>query len=402
MKNKIGLFIFLLGILIVVFGCSKPLAGQAIEVNRAYGVEGYSNEGCKPTWWYKDSMGKVQGPFKGCTTQFADVDPITQKPIPWCGTVTVKDVRGREVFISGSEQGTVWKNCEKIVQEQKLDVASCQPIQFSDDSFEKLVKNKLQVYYDYTGQKITTCDVEKITSLEFGVNIKNIEGIQYFSNLKSLDLSFNKIEEITLLQGLKQLEKINLENNKIEDISALKELTNLKELNLRDNLITDLNPLKGLTKLESLSLQGNLISDITQLGNLVNLVYLSVGENQISEIKFLKSLGKISSLYIFDNQLNDLSPLSSMNTLVVLDISHNQITDIGPLKNLKNLKFLYLNNNKIVYLTSFKGLLNLKHLELNENPIQYTPQTCTFLNNLKGSGDLVYIEGADFTKCSVN
>ncbi len=85
--------------LLVVVGCSKPLAGQAIS--------GFSNAGCvEGEWWYEvngELIGEGRGGFFGCT----EYDSAGQ---PWCATGTV-DKEGKQASVSGS--GT-WKYCEKI------------------------------------------------------------------------------------------------------------------------------------------------------------------------------------------------------------------------------------------------------------------------------------------------
>ena len=51
----------------------------------------------------------------------------------------------------------------------------------------------------------------------------------------ALDLSDNKIDDITPLQNLTQLTKLDLSDNKIEDITPLQNLTQLKFLDIRKN-----------------------------------------------------------------------------------------------------------------------------------------------------------------------
>lgn len=112
----------MLSALILIVGCSKPLAGQAIN----FGGTDYSTEGCpQGEWWYELSdgtlVGEGRGGIVGCTTEYADLDG-NGNPIPWCATATVEK-EGKQVYVSGS--GT-WKNCEVAqsaqASEEEVDV----------------------------------------------------------------------------------------------------------------------------------------------------------------------------------------------------------------------------------------------------------------------------------------
>ena len=83
------------------------------------------------------------------------------------------------------------------------------------------------------------------------------------SNLISLNVCGNNINDISLLAQYPSLEVISLSNNNIKDLTVFKNLKNLKKLNLKDNKISDFNQiesLKNCKQLESLSLKDNPIS----------------------------------------------------------------------------------------------------------------------------------------------
>ena len=87
-------------------GCAQgtSVAGKA--------VAGFSDDGCvSGKWFYEKSDGSMEGPYTGCTEEFDDK--------PWCATKTVtKD--GREVYVSGSKEGTKWKHCGEEATGQEL------------------------------------------------------------------------------------------------------------------------------------------------------------------------------------------------------------------------------------------------------------------------------------------
>ena len=80
-------------------------------------------------------------------------------------------------------------------------------------------------------------------------NLKILEDID-FKELKELDLSFNNISDISILENVK-LEILKLSNNKISNNINILENVDFKELNLYDNNISDISIFENV-KLEKL------------------------------------------------------------------------------------------------------------------------------------------------------
>ena len=98
--------------------------------------------------------------------------------------------------------------------------------------------------------------------------IESLEGLQHAPNLRLLNLSINRISDLTPLANLHSLEELELDRNIIKDISPIAELTNLLVLTLRRNLITNVEALSGLTNLRALAIEENLIMDHSPLDGL--------------------------------------------------------------------------------------------------------------------------------------
>ncbi|CAK8716701.1 hypothetical protein GCAAIG_06105 [Candidatus Electronema halotolerans] len=101
------------------------------------------------------------------------------------------------------------------------------------------------------------------------------------TNLKTFDLSFNQINDISFLKDMSYLQTLNLSLNQISDVSSLKELYHLKTLNLSSNQISDISFLKDIVHLQWLNLSFNKIKDISFLKNLIQLQTLNLWNNQI-------------------------------------------------------------------------------------------------------------------------
>jgi len=144
-----------------------------------------------------------------------------------------------------------------------------------------------------------------ITELDISDNSLTVipDSLGTFPYLKKLDLSYNRITEISGLLNLSNLEKLNLSVNNIAEIKGIKSLVNLKEFSIYYNQISEIKGLDNLTNLQYLSLHGNQISEIKGLENFTNLKYLSLSYNQIKDIKNLENLTKLKHLYLFKNEI---------------------------------------------------------------------------------------------------
>lgn len=242
-------------------------------------------------------------------------------------------------------------------------------VDIPDANLKSALLTELNKGADYS---ITVDDMKSIDSLyAYGEKISSIEGLQYCTNLKTLDLDYNsisdisplknltnlqtlylignKISDISYLSALKDLNVLFLINNEISDLTPLKNLTNLNFLEVNSNKFTDYSPILSLTNLSNLFLEHNNIDDISGLSSLTNLVKLDLAGNNIQDISSLKSLTKLQTLYLNGNYVYDVSPLKDLKNLVSLDLSLNYIYDIAPLYNLSSLENLDLENQIIVF-----------------------------------------------------
>lgn len=111
---------------------------------------------------------------------------------------------------------------------------------------------------------ITAAEAEAVTELNLSfewckylpdaVQIQDIGGLEYFTNLKHLDLSFHAISDISPLAGLTSLALLSLSGNPVADVAPLSGLTNLKVLSLSGCAAKDYSALSNLTGLELLAL----------------------------------------------------------------------------------------------------------------------------------------------------
>ena len=237
-------------------------------------------------------------------------------------------------------------------------------LKLSNTSYIK-PSDETEIYKDEM-EKILELRVVKINTKETAMYLT---GLEKATNLTSLDLNNNKIENIEPIRGLTNLTDLYLDNNKIENIEPIKGLTHLTNLGLNTNKIDNIEILKGLTYLTNLRLNSNRIENIEPLRELINLTYLGLDSNKIDNIESLKKLINLTDLYLNSNKIENIEPLRELTNLTYLGLDSNKIENIEPLRGLINLTDLYLNSNKIENIEPIRGLTNLNKLYLYNNKI---------------------------------
>ena len=205
---------------------------------------------------------------------------------------------------------------------------------------------------EYTEEELSKIDeIGKI--LDRGGNIYlDKEQLNLFKNYKNINLSYQNLTSLEVLDGMTQLESLNLSNNKItlkDEMSKkiLSSMTNLKFLFLTNNEIEDASAINELTNLKILYIEGNSNINLKEIENVIsNLDNLRLDDKTLSTI-------------------NNCDP----NKIKKLIIDHSiTLTQIPELTNLTNLKTLHLENLKNVKdfykISNYASLKNLK-LTLN-------------------------------------
>ena len=220
------------------------------------------------------------------------------------------------------------------------------------------------------GATITAAEMATLDVFVAGdVEITDLTGLEYATNLAELNLWGNNITDVSPLSGLTNLADLHLGSNNISDVSPLVGLTNLTWLSLGSNNVSDASPLSGLTSLTALFLSFNNVSDLSPLSGLTNLTDLYLRGNNVSELSPLSGLANLTGLYLWSNSISDVSPLSGLTNLTKLELNGNNIQDVSPLSGLTNLTWLQLWNNNIQDASPLSGLTNLTHLLIDGNDV---------------------------------
>jgi hypothetical protein len=248
------------------------------------------------------------------------------------------------------------------------------PVCFADPKLKAAVEEALQV------PDPTPTDMLGLTELNHvegwgkqNEGIQDLTGLEYATNLQSLNLRLNRVSNISILSALTNLESVDLAWNDISDVSPLAGLSKLKYVSLHANHIRDISPLSNLNNLETLILLINNVSNFRALSGLTKLRELNIGMNSVGDLCPLTSLKQLSVLRISNGEVSDLYPLAGLTNLRVLDASSNHISSVAPLVGLVNLQDVNIRANQVTDISPLCVLKSLLSLDVRDNPL--TPES---------------------------
>lgn len=138
-----------------------------------------------------------------------------------------------------------------------------------------------------------------------GNRLRTLDGLEHLPQLRSLNLGGNMLETVAGLENLTELADLELCGNQLDDLPAgVEQLAHLTYLDLSFNQIVVLDERVGqLASLENLQLSGNLLGAIpSSFGNLAQLSILNVGANRLLTIpEGLNHLGRLTQLHLHNN-----------------------------------------------------------------------------------------------------
>lgn len=250
--------------------------------------------------------------------------------------------------------------------------------------------------------EISEDEAKGVTAIDCSLaNITSLVGIEYFSNLETIDLSCNKLTSLDLsnspkltqvlvnnnslqsltLSGLSKLVTLDCSSNKLGsiDVSECESLESLKcnanhigalnlknnkaltELQCNNNAIAQLN-LKNNVRLETLYCRKNDISVLNVTGQ-AHLKNLDCSNNSLTSLNVYKN-AELETLYCASNALSSLGITANVK-LTNLDCSNNQLTALDVSKNVL-LETINCSNNALTSLDVSRNAV-LNSLTCNNN-----------------------------------
>ncbi|MBC1893131.1 MucBP domain-containing protein [Listeria booriae] len=259
---------------------------------------------------YVDDQGEVLAPEERLTGVLGEAYEAQAKTI---NGYQLTEEPANRVGTFGTEAQTVTFVYTKETKVTTIPAGSTYRSLFPDKKLAITVAKQIYpfVYFEDLDldQEVTQEELNRVTKINENWDItenpmRNIEGVQYLHNLKSLSIGDGVwsgfVETLDLLAGLNKLEELSIVKSRVQDISGIKNLTNLTYLNLSDNNITDANPIAGLTKLEYINLDmGNNIQSLAPFRQLTNLktLYLNASVSDFRPLQHLPLIQEASNTW---------------------------------------------------------------------------------------------------------
>ncbi len=268
----------------------------------------------------------------------------------------------------------------------------------SEDFYQILQTNKIKISSKRFGDSISQVKSIKI-SASAGSDI-DLNGIQCFPYLNTLEISGAGIKDLSPLAELNRVEVLKIDQTNIFNLEPLRNMTKLKELtitntatlqnlagienfkrleyiNLSNNGIVGIEELAELTRLQEINLNNNEIEALESLEVLPELLILKVENNLIdfNEVEEFQGFKALRELYAKSNRICKTKPLGTLESLVFLDISDNNLgnmildtsceidkPDFTFLKEIPSLRTLLARSNGLDSLESIQDV-DIKHLQ---------------------------------------
>ncbi|XP_065890900.1 leucine-rich repeat-containing protein 23-like [Dysidea avara] len=209
------------------------------------------------------------------------------------------------------------------------------------------------------------------------LSLGDVSVLSTFVHLRYLDVSNNKISDISCLNNLSQLIVLKADHNLLQSAS-IAPLAYLQVLNLAHNNITTT---EGITHplLENLDLSFNQITELSDLSetNLPTLTTLDCHGNALTGARNI-NIPTLQKLYLATNQINTLEGLGHLTQLTTLHLRENQLKTLdGLTEQMSALQYINLRGNPIEDIkevAKLQCLPFLRALILSECPVCETDE----------------------------
>ena len=265
---------------------------------------------------------------------------------------------------------------------------------FPDNAFREYISKNFDSDKDNALSKQEIAEARKIDAPK--KEIKNLKGIEYFTNLTEINLNNNHIKHVDLSNNV-NLEALYLADNNLTSLDV-KNNTALISLDVSSLIVADSrNNLTFLDisnnhALRMLNVKNNRLAEL-DISNNANLVELNASGNKLTAI----DVSKNNALRILNVNNNQIAALDVSNNakLTELDAGSNKLTALDVSNNTALVK-LNAASNTLKKIDLSKNTL-LQELYLSENNLQtvdVTHNTALTILELHGCG----LTGLDVTK----
>ncbi|KAF7458453.1 leucine-rich repeat protein [Cryptosporidium felis] len=208
------------------------------------------------------------------------------------------------------------------------------------------------------------------------LGISDVEELTQAKNLRKVDFSKNKLQNLSFLRYCWNITDINVSNNNLSSLDEICNLENVKVLNISNNNIRSIDSLcrsPGLQKslkvlianhnnisripdfscfkeLETIVLSHNNAQEMdTPRNHCSKLKKVSLSNNCLKQFPFCQNFNLVQELRLNNNKILSIPPeIAYMGQIRILELGHNFISEIDPIFSLKKLKSLNISKNPCI------------------------------------------------------
>lgn len=164
------------------------------------------------------------------------------------------------------------------------------------------------------------------------IAIKNFDWLKDFTKIKGLYIDNTGANDLSCLLNMAYLEVFSAKDNEISTLNGLTNTTVLKSVDLSNNKLFDVSVLSNsASTLQYVTLDNNTLLNLKALETCVELVEVSANNNKLSSVAWTKNLNKLTKLCLSNNQVNSLDGITQSEQLQILDLSKNKLTKVDGL-----------------------------------------------------------------------
>jgi Leucine-rich repeat (LRR) protein len=197
-----------------------------------------------------------------------------------------------------------------------------------------------------------------------------VEHLYKISTIDSIDFSGNEyLVELAPIEALRDLKYIDISNTKVEELNAISNVTFLNYLNISNTPTKDIQFIKYSDRLEHLDISNTLIEDISELGNLKSLRTLKAINTPIASYSVLNSMQALTRLELNSSSFISIEDIQELTNLKYLDVSENNLSNLDLMAGLTGLEEVNLAKTNIVDLSPLADLTALKRVNINNTAV---------------------------------
>lgn len=200
--------------------------------------------------------------------------------------------------------------------------------------------------------------------------IKQIPAVENPKTVKMLNLSGNDIREVkeSLIREYSNLEYLDVSNNRVDDLSGLGSLSRLVAVDVSENEMETIDSMQSVKSLASLVAAGNRIKDISMSSPMEILTMLDLSQNPISSLSFLRFFPGLKSLRVNGCEISRFDEIAGLKQLRIFSCEGGHVERI-PAVSGSSLHKLSLKGNCIRDVSELVRFSALVDIDLSRNPI---------------------------------